>query len=190
METAIDALVFSRARFSGRSALFEKNNRVCNRGVVKMQSLGCLCLQPYAFRMNAEKFCDTSPNCRRMRADFRGGQNETGIDIAHPIAGFVYTFQCFTQKNNRICTLPSRIGGRKQGSDIWCGDGTQQSIGDGVQQDVAIGMAAEALVMIDRNPADFQGNARTKFVGVKAVADSHRRSSVVSRWHQLRKEMA
>ncbi len=188
MAIAIDAILFFEGTtLGGRSTLFQKHDCVCDRGVVEMQSLGRLRFQSYAFAMNAEKLCDTGPNRRRMRPDFRGGQSETGIDIAHPIAGILYTFQCFTQKNDRICTLPSGIGGGKQGADVWCGDGTQQRIGDGVQQDVAVGVAAEALVMFDRDPADFQGDARTKFVGVKAIADSRRWSSVVSRWHQLPK---
>src|ERR1700730_7299126 len=99
-----------------------------------------------------------------------GGQNQAGIDIGDGVTGLAHALQSFTQEDDRIRALPSRIRRRKQRADIRGGDCPEQSVGDGVQQDIPVGVSAQALVMGKRDPANLQRNPGTKFVGVEDVA--------------------
>ena len=95
----------------------------------------------------------------------------------------MHALQRLAQKDDRIRAFPLRVGRRKQRANIGRGDGPEQRVGNGMQQHVAVGVPAQSLVMRQRDAANLQRNARTKFVRIKAVADAGRWSFVVGRWH-------
>src|ERR1700733_3154112 len=111
-------------------------------------------------------------NLRCMRANLWSGQNQAGIAFGNAITRITHPFQRLTQKDNGICTLPPRIGGRKQRSNVRSGNSPQQRVGNSVQQDVTIGMSAETLVVRQSDTANLERNVRVEFMRVEPVTDS------------------
>ena len=151
--------------------------------ILKIQSFGSFCLKPNAIVRHAEQFGYTGPNRGCMRPNLRSRQNQTGIDVADFIFRIPHSIECIAQENRRICALPLRIRRREESADIWSSDCAQQGIRDGVQKNVAVGVATQTLVVRKGDPANLQRHASTELVGIEAVANAGRWSSVVGRWH-------
>ena len=86
-------------------------------------------------------------------------QDQNAIDVDDLVAGKGDLFKRRLEKNGGIGTLPARVRRRKKGADIARANGAQQSVGNGMEQQIAVGMAGEALGMIDLETADHKRDA-------------------------------
>jgi hypothetical protein len=65
-------------------------------------------------------------------------------------------FEREVQKNRGVGILPAWIAGREKAANVACGYGAQQRVSNGVQQHIAVGVAGQALRVIDCDATDFQ----------------------------------
>jgi len=157
---------------------------------VKIEPLWSLRLQPNTITLNAEQLRHPRANRCSVRTDLRSRQDQARIEVGDRVSGVVHSLQRLPQKDHGVGAFPLRVRGRKQRSNVWRRNGSEQRVGNGVKQDVSIGVTAESMVVLESNAPDLQWNARAEFVGVKAVSNASRWlcgrwSSVVGRWHSL-----
>ena len=143
-----------------------------NDGIGEVETFRCLGLKSHAFRGDAEQFGHAPPDRGRVRSDLRCYQNQAAIKIADVVSLSPCSRKRFVQKDDGIRSLPSRVRGWEQSTDVGCSDRTQQRVRDGMQQDVSIGVAAQALIVRQHDAPDLQWNSGEEFVGVESVADS------------------
>ena len=86
------------------------------------------------------------------------------FDVDDAEARGVDFFHRRAQKERRRSALPAWIAGWEEGADIASADCAEQGIGDGVQQHVAVRVAGEAFMVLDRQAADNQRDARLERV--------------------------
>ena len=77
------------------------------------------------------------------------------------------------EEDGGVGVFPARIAGREEAADVAGGHGTQQRVGDGVEQHVAVGVAGQALRVVQRHAADAQGHAGLELVRVIAKTDAY-----------------
>src|SRR5947209_299371 len=115
--------------------------------VVKIQPFRSLGFQADAVWSDIEQLCYARTNFRSVRADFRGGQDQTGVHVTNSVSSRMYPFQSFPEKDDRVGALPLRIGWWEQRADIGGGDRAKECVRDRMQEDVSVGVAAQAFVM-------------------------------------------
>ncbi len=65
------------------------------------------------------------------------------------VARVLQLFKSKVEKNGGVGVFPAWIAGREKAADIARGHGAQQRVGNGVEQHVAIGVAGQALGVVD-----------------------------------------
>src|SRR5579863_2536652 len=120
-----------------------------------------------------------------MRTNLRRGENQAGVDVGHRISCLAHALQSLAQEHDRIRALPLWIRWRKECTDVRRGDRSEKRVGYRVQQHIAIRVSSQSPVVREGHTPNFHRDARLEFMGVKAVADAVRGSSVAGRWHSI-----
>ncbi len=95
------------------------------------------------------------------------------------------------EEDGRVGVFPARIAGREEAADIAGGYGAEQGVGNGVQQHIAVGVAGQALGVVERESADAQRHAWFESVRVIAKSDAcfhgyRACSEPIAKWCSLR----
>ena len=122
--------------------------------------------------LDAEQVGDAGAHFAGDGRDFGRGQNQRGVDVDDAVAGVLQLFEREVEKDGGVGVFPARIAGRKEAADVARGHGAQQRVGNGVQQHVAVGVAGQALGVVQRHAADAQRHAGLEFVRVIAKSDA------------------
>jgi hypothetical protein len=99
-------------------------------------------------------------------------EDQRRVEIDDAVAGVLDLFEGQVEEDRRVGVFPARVAGREEAADVPGRDGAEQRVGDGVQQHVAVGVAGEALGMLDVEAADAQGHSGGECVGIPAATDS------------------
>ncbi len=117
-----------------------------------------------------------------MGPDLRVREDQRRIHIRYCVSSRFDPAQRFFEEYGRISALPSRVGRRKQRSDIGCSNGPEQRIGDGVKQDVTVGVTAQTFGMFEVDSADLERNSSLELVRVPTIADAELRGRRFRLW--------
>src|ERR1700730_3113081 len=143
-----------------------------NRRIIRPHALRGLGFHAHAIRGDPQQFGHMISNRGRVRANLWGRKNQGRVHIHQRIASRAHPLDRLRQKEGRVGALPARVGRRKEGTNIRCGNRAQQSVGDSVQEDVAVRVPAQSLRMRQGQAANLQRNAPLEFVRIPAVADA------------------
>src|SRR6476659_6870586 len=109
----------------------------------------------------------------RVRPDLGLAQDQRRIEIRDAVSSLAHSCQRFLQKHSGIGSLPLRIRRWKERTDIRSRKCAEQRVSDGVQQDVAIGVASQALGVLECNATNLQGNTAFELMRVPAITNAY-----------------
>src|SRR5271165_6702131 len=140
--------------------LFEQDNGVGLRDVIDVETFRSFGLDANIGWAHVQEFGDALAKFGGDGTDFWRGQDQRGVNIQNAITGVLNFFESQVEKDGGVGVFPAWIARRKEAADVSGGDGTKERVGYSVQQNVAVGVAGQALRMIDGKAADLERHTR------------------------------
>ena len=121
----------------------------------------------------AQSIGNVLPHGRDMRCQLGCLTQNSGVNVANSITGFIQQTANLPQQHQGICSLVPRVGIRKMLADIPQRRRAKQCIRNCVQQHICIGMAQQAFFIWDRHAAHNQLAALHQAVNIITMTNAH-----------------
>jgi len=179
-EGGVDLGVVGKLGFEGQLLVlvgeidgFEQDDDVSDCRSILGEAFGGLALDADVVDVDAEEVGDALAHLSRERDDLGAVHDEDAVDVDDLEADEGDFFERGFEENGGVGALPLGVGGGEEGADVSGGYGSEEGVGDGVEEEIAVGVAGEALGMVDAQTTDDEGYAFLEGVGVEAEADAH-----------------
>jgi hypothetical protein len=151
---------------------FHQSHGVTLRHVVQVHAFGSLGLDADLVDADAQQIGNASPHLPGDGENLGRGQHQRGVDVHDAVACVAQLILRKIQKDGGVGVLPARIARREKAADIAGGHGAQQGIGNGMQQHIAVGVAGQALRVVQRQSADAQRDSGLECVRIPTKSDA------------------
>ena len=150
----------------------EEDDGVALGNMVETETFRSFGLDADAVDGDVEEVGDTGTHFSGDGCNFWRGKNERSVDVDDAVAGVAYLFEGEIEKDGGVGIFPAWVAGRKEAAYVARGDGAEKRVSDGVEENVAIGVASEALGVVQREAADAQRNTWFECVRVPAKSNA------------------